>query len=208
MIRPVSLAVGSRRLAGALLIAALAVSGGSAAQATIYRCHALDGQLLFQDKPCDQVAGTLEARKGSAGEIIPNAPPAPAVEGPDLTERYEHYLDAQAERRAKEAAARPAAPADPAPAAAARSASSGRDGAEPYAGYSEGYYPYPVYPYPVYPNPGQNPRPVRQTPQAPIYGPGGQLPLPSILPAPGLSFSPPPSRPLAPGNVVGRDPNH
>jgi hypothetical protein len=179
-----------------------------AQQATIYRCHALSsGQLMFQDKPCDQVAGTREAQKGSAGDIIPNAAPAPETDGPALTERYENYLDKESARRAAEAAATPAAaPAE----AAGGSRNYGYPGipagatVDGYANYSDGVYPYPVYP--PYFNRGRPPYNNGGSPSS-----IGPQPVPKPLPLPTSSFPPlpqrtaPPSSP--PGHAVAREPN-
>ena len=90
---------------GAALLAALPAFAGS----TIYRCHALNGALLFQDRPCNQVPGTREAQAGQEGEVVPPAPP-PAEDGGTASGRYTRLIDeadrqqrAQAEADAAEA---------------------------------------------------------------------------------------------------------
>ena len=74
------------------------------AQGTIYRCHALNGDLQFQDKPCNTAAGTREAKNNSEGEIIPAAPP-PADDATPVVERYTRYLDLVARDRREQQAA-------------------------------------------------------------------------------------------------------
>jgi hypothetical protein len=200
------------RLLGTAVLATIAAIGPFVAQpqaqaqtqATIYRCHSLDGRLLFQDKPCDQVASTLEARKGSAGEIIPNAPPAPETDGPPLTERYEHYLDRLAAQQAREAASQSRSSTS---SAAPRYSADFTDSSSTYSGYEEGYYPYPVYPY-RYP---QHPVTNGGTPATPYNAGNGMVPPPSQTPLPSImlepSLTPPKPPPRSAGRIVGRDPN-
>ena len=136
----------------------------------IYRCHALNGALLFQDKPCTQVPGTREAKAGKEGEVVPPAPP-PAEDAGTANGRYARVID-QAERdrqtqaaadeaeakrlRAERAAASVLAPTPPPSAPTCR-------------GYGvngeclDAYYPgYGAYPYPPPPR-----VPVASPPPAP-----------------------------------------
>ena len=80
----------------------------AAAGDDIYRCQAPDGTPIFQDKPCNQAAGTREARAGSEGLRIPSAPP-PAEEAAVVSERYRRYLDQAGNDRREQAAADSAA---------------------------------------------------------------------------------------------------
>lgn len=76
----------------------------AAAGDDIYRCQALDGTPIFQDKPCSQAAGTREARDGREGVRLPSAPP-PAEEAAVVAERYRRYLDQAGSDRREQAAA-------------------------------------------------------------------------------------------------------
>jgi hypothetical protein len=198
---------GMMSLAGLVLLGlTMGLASIALAQSTIYRCHGLDGQLIFQDKPCDQLANTREARRGSTGEIIPNAPPPPAAEGPPLVERYERYLDAQSARRAAEAAATPPAPVIEYVGVGRAASVSPGDGLS-YPGYGEGYYPYPIY------LPYRDPIRRGSRPSPPYRNPGPEAlpkptPLPTIMQEPGLAPPPPRPRASTPGQVVARRPGH
>lgn len=67
--------------------AAVAADGG------IYRCRALDGSVLFQDRPCHLNAGTREAREGRAGVRVDALAAPPAEEGAVAAARYRRYLE-------------------------------------------------------------------------------------------------------------------
>ena len=75
----------------------------------IYRCEAQNGALVFQDQPCNLTPGTREARNGSAGIRVIEAPP-PAEAGAVVQERYRRYLE-QVERDRREQASADAAAA-------------------------------------------------------------------------------------------------
>ncbi|GAC1631863.1 MAG: hypothetical protein NVS9B10_25690 [Nevskia sp.] len=94
-----------RSLAAAAAALALLLScAGLRAQGTIYRCHALSGALLFQDRPCNAVPGTREARANSAGEVVATAPP-PVQSGTSAAEHYSRYLDFVSKDRREQQAA-------------------------------------------------------------------------------------------------------
>lgn len=203
-------------LAPVLLASALPLSP-AAAQGAIYRCHSLTGTLIFQDKPCDQVATTREAREGSAGELVPAAA-APASgddSGPDLAERYRRVLETQNLERQSGASSAPSGPqVTIVPSTGVRQPASSPApetySGYGYSGYSEGVYPAAPY-YPPY---RYNERRPSSGDTAASYDPRTPQALPKPLPAPtiqtipGLAQSPPPgSRDSGPGHVVSRDPN-
>ncbi|WP_439639360.1 hypothetical protein [Nevskia sp.] len=70
-----------------------------AADRGIYRCRALDGSALFQDRPCHLNAGTLEAREGGAGERLDDLAAPPAEDGAVAAARYRRYLEQLAAER-------------------------------------------------------------------------------------------------------------
>ncbi len=160
---------------------------------TIYRCVALDGTPIFQGQPCNEVAGTREARDGSAGVRLPVAPP-PAEEGAVAAERYRRYLE-QLDRERREQAAADHATAERLRAEAQAAAAEQeverasacddpyvieadarcRDQARPPAGFYPVYVPLrprpPVVVIPappvVAPLPGEGSRPTRPPPRLP-----------------------------------------
>lgn len=70
------------------------------AGSSVYRCQALDGSTLFQDRPCNQSAATREAQQGREGTRIDAAAPPPAEDGAAVAARYRRYLDqVDADRR-------------------------------------------------------------------------------------------------------------
>ncbi|MBA4286452.1 MAG: hypothetical protein C0434_13080 [Xanthomonadaceae bacterium] len=72
----------------------------TAAGSMVYRCQALDGSTLFQDRPCNQTAATREAQQGREGRRIDAAAPPPAGDGAAVAARYRRYLDqVEADRR-------------------------------------------------------------------------------------------------------------
>lgn len=178
----------------ALLVAALP----AAAQSTIYRCHALDGRLVFQDKPCNATDGTREAAANSEGEAMAVAP-TPPQEGTSAAEHYNRYLDFLARDRREQQAAdeaetarlRAQAEADRAAAAAAppplRPADCGIVDADgncvasgygfvlPY-GYGYGYGPHP------HRRPDYRDGPYRSPPDNPRTGPRPPGPNPPPQP--------------------------
>lgn len=91
-----------------LLLALTGALRPVAAGDDIYRCQALNGTPIFQDKPCNQAAGTREARDGREGVRLPSAPP-PAEEAAVVAERYRRYLDQAGHDRRERAAADTAA---------------------------------------------------------------------------------------------------
>ncbi|MDP3294048.1 MAG: DUF4124 domain-containing protein [Nevskia sp.] len=91
-----------------LLLALVGVLRPVAADDDIYRCQALNGTPTFQDQPCNQSAGTREARDGGEGTRLPSAPP-PAEDAAVVAERYRRYLDQVGHDRREQAAADTAA---------------------------------------------------------------------------------------------------
>jgi len=97
------------RLAGALLLIGGAVNAqplrvdaeaATPSANSVYRCRALDGSTLFQDRPCHQSAATVEARSGAEGTRINADAPPPAEDPAAVTARYRRYLDqVEADRR-------------------------------------------------------------------------------------------------------------
>jgi len=76
------------------LLGLLAATGSAMADGTIYRCHALSGDLVFQDKPCNTSTATREARNNSAGDVVAVAPPPGEQDsGTPAIEHYARYLD-------------------------------------------------------------------------------------------------------------------
>lgn len=173
-----------------LLLTALALSGSAfpaAAQTSIYRCHALNGNLVFQDRPCNTAAGTREARTDHEGEVISIAP-APVQDGTPAVERYTRYLDFVSKDRREQQAADEAraerlrAAADADRAAAERSAATacsarGPDGSclsdgydppyafflpQPHRSYYQGPY---LHPNPPYTGHAVAPAPIRRGPR-------------------------------------------
>ncbi|WP_293387294.1 DUF4124 domain-containing protein [Nevskia sp.] len=176
-----------------LLLALTGVLRPAWAGDDIYRCQALNGTPIFQDRPCNQAAGTREARDGSAGVRLPSAPP-PAEEAAVVAERYRRYLDQAGHDRREQAAADTAAAERLRAEAAAAPAPQERDGVcdDPYVveadqrcrdqGWSsERIYPVfvpfrPIRPRPpvisprppvVAPLPGEGTRPTRPPPRIP-----------------------------------------
>ena len=89
------------RLSGCtlLLLAGTALAQPLAGGA-VYRCHALDGSTQFQDRPCNQSAGTREAAQGLEGVRIAADAPPPAEDAAIVAARYRRYLDqVDADRR-------------------------------------------------------------------------------------------------------------
>lgn len=76
-----------------------AAPAAPAADRGIYRCRALDGSALFQDRPCHLNAGTLEARDGGAGERLDSLAAPPAEDGAVAAARYRRYLEQLAAER-------------------------------------------------------------------------------------------------------------
>lgn len=76
-----------------------AAPAAPAADRGIYRCRALDGSALFQDRPCHLNAGTLEAREGGAGERLDSLAAPPAEDGAVAAARYRRYLEQLAAER-------------------------------------------------------------------------------------------------------------
>lgn len=76
-----------------------------AADGGIYRCRALDGSALFQDRPCHLNAGTREAAQGRAGERLDDLAAPPAEDGAVAAARYRRYLEQLAADRRLAAAA-------------------------------------------------------------------------------------------------------
>lgn len=175
-----------------LLLALAGVLQPVAARDDIYRCQALNGTPIFQDQPCNQAAGTREARDGSEGVRLPSAPP-PAEEAAVVAERYRRYLDQVGNDRREQAAADSAAAERLRAEAAANPQPQERDGRcdDPYVveadrrcrdqGWSSGVF-YPVYvpfqrpirppvtssrPPVVAPLPGEGSRPTRPPPRVP-----------------------------------------
>lgn len=165
-----------------LAVAVLVAAGPVAAERAIYRCHTLEGALLFQDKPCNTVATTREAASDREGEIVATATAA-SGSGTPAAENYARYLEflskdrreQQAADEAETARLRARAEADRAAAesaAPARSACTRADGtgACGIASYTELPYAY-VLPVPVYPyhhgpiRAPATPVPDRQTPR-------------------------------------------
>lgn len=176
-----------------LLLALTGALRPVAAGDDIYRCQALNGTPIFQDKPCNQAAGTREARDGREGVRLPAAPP-PAEEAAIVAERYRRYLDQVGSDRREQAAADTAAAERLRAEAAAESEPQGRDEVcdDPYVveadqrcreqGWSsERIYPVfvpfrPMRPRPpiidprppvVAPLPGEGTRPTRPPPRIP-----------------------------------------
>lgn len=70
------------------------------ASGAVYRCRALDGSTLFQDRPCNQSAATHESLTGGTGTRIEADAPPPAEDGAAVAARYQRYLDqVDADRR-------------------------------------------------------------------------------------------------------------
>lgn len=88
------------RLIGFALLFIGTVDAQPLAGSAVYRCHALDGSTLFQDRPCNQSAGTREAAQGQEGIRINADAPPPAEDGAVAAARYRRYLDqVDADRR-------------------------------------------------------------------------------------------------------------
>lgn len=179
--------VGQGLAAGAVAAEAAPPSAVAAEGVAVYRCRALDGSTLFQDRPCHQSPQTVEAARGQDGErLLIDAPP-PAEDGEIAAERYRRWLAQQA--AAEAAAAATAETAEKARAQAERDIAAREacaplrdcDGAEPTA-VIERYWPVFV--------PGTRPRR-----RPPIFDEPGQRPRPP----------PPGPRPLRPPPRVPRD---
>lgn len=193
-----------RLLVSAPLLLCAAFARPAAADSTIYRCHALDGKLVFQDRPCNTVGGTREAAANSEGEQI-HVAPTPPQEGTSAAEHYNRYLDfvsrdrreqqaadeAEADRLRAEAEADRAAAAAEAPAARSPSNCSlfGPDGECVASGY--------LLPYGYLPPPHRHPHP-------PYHGPY-RPPAPSVTPD-NQPFTPRPVGPNPPPKRPSRDP--
>ena len=148
-----------------------------AASSSVYRCQALDGSTLFQDRPCNQSAATREAQQGREGARISVDAPPPAEDGATAAARYRRYLDqVDADRRIN-------AEADAALAARLRAEAelerARQTPAVPETDPDRGvdrwlpvYLPYrgrPIYHPPVFepPPPAPGPRPTRPPPREP-----------------------------------------
>lgn len=171
--------LGSALLALSALASAQPLRPESAAPAgsSVYRCQALDGSTLFQDRPCNQSAATREAQQGREGTRINADAPPPAEDGAAVAARYRRYLDqVEADRRI-------AADADAAQAARLRAEAeleaARQARAEPDHDHEADadrwlpvYLPYrgrPIYRPPVVepPPPPPGPRPTRPPPREP-----------------------------------------
>lgn len=173
-----------RAVVAALVVAGLSCAESTPAQGTIYRCHALNGDLLFQDKPCNAASGTREARANVEGDVVAIAPP-PAQTGTSAAEHYSRYLDfvskdrreQQAADEAQAARLRAQAAADRAEAAATTPAPAscailGPDGACVASAYAP-LYPYyaPVVRRPPYQGPYRTPPAAQGNPRSTASNP-------------------------------------
>lgn len=83
----------------------------AAARGSIYRCHALSGALLFQDRPCRTAPGTREAARQADGERLELMAAPAADAGTPAAEHYARYLEQLAATRREQLAADAAASA-------------------------------------------------------------------------------------------------